>query len=214
MLLYTEKKRDRINKKTGEKMIKFIAAILLIVFDFGPKNGNCFLDIFPDFIGFGIFAYGYYRIKAQNQGNEIIKSEAFLNSIRTGIMSSVIMTIVTYIHYLMWMYGIYGKVSSKIYIMINFVMDLLFVAALLMYIGMLEALQGKNRNFQVKRMRMLWGIYGVCILGEYLMSALGSGGEVLDIFSKVVMVIFVCYVGTSSITYKQKFIKKDTGIRK
>lgn len=195
-------------------MIKFIVAILLIVFDFGPKNGNCFLDIFPDFIGFGIFAYGYYRIKAQNQSNEIIKSEAFLNSIRTGIISSVIMTIVTYIHYLMWMYGIYGKVSSNIYILINFVMDLLFVAALLMYIGMLEALQGKNKNFQVKRMRMLWGIYGVCILGEYLMSALGSGGEVLDIFSKMVMVIFICYVGTSSITYKQKFIKKDTGIRK
>ena len=184
-------------------MIKFIVAILLIVFDFGPINGNCFFDIFPDIIGFGIFAYGYYRIKAQNQSNEIIKSEAFLNSIRTGIISSVIMTIVTYIHYLMWMYGIYGKVSSNIYILINFVMDLLFVA-----------LQGKNKNFQVKRMRMLWGIYGVCILGEYLMSALGSGGEVLDIFSKMVMVIFICYVGTSSITYKQKFIKKDTGIRK
>ena len=145
-------------------MIKVIVAFFLITFDavISP-NGKANFDLLPDFIGYAILIYQFYKFRKNNKENNSIKIATKQGMITAGITFAF-----SYMAYLLDMYGIIYKMNENIVVIMSAILELGFLLNIFMFIQNLSALQGKNSNYQVKRMNMLWKIMFLCILCEYI----------------------------------------------
>lgn len=185
-------------------MIKFIVSIFLISFDIViSPNGQAKFDILPDFIGYAIIIYGFWKFWKQSEDNISVRTV-----IRQAWIASGITFVVSYVAYILDMYGILYKMNKNIVIFLSVLLDIGFLIVIFMFIQLLSALQGKDTNFQVKRMTMLWKIMFLCIVCEYISLPVNSVAMTFFIFDKVINMVFMFYILTSDMTYKKKFKDK------
>ena len=182
-------------------MIKFIVAMFLISFDavISP-NGQAKFDILPDFIGYAIIIYGFWKLQKQSKENVLLRT-----AIRQAWIVSGITFIASYVAYILDMYGILYKMNSNIVIFLSILLDIGFLVVIFMFIQVLSAMQGKDTNFQVKRMTMLWRLMFLCIVCEYISLPISSVAMTFFVFDKAITIIFMFYILTSHMTYKSKF---------
>lgn len=186
-------------------MIKIIVGLFLIVFDYVISfDGKANFDLLPDFVGYAIIAYGFFRIR-KNSGEE--RTEVVIAT-KQGLISAVVVFVMSYVVYLLDMYGILSGVNEGITIIISVVLELGLLLLMFMFIQTLSALQGKDTNFQVKRMLVLWKVMCLCIACEYISLPVPDVALTFLIFEKAVAVMYMVYVLTADRTYKKKFLAK------
>lgn len=180
-------------------MLKVIAAFFLISVDLviSPDN-KAYFDLLPDFIGYAILIYQFYKFRKGNPENTSVKIAT-----KQGMITAAVTFVFTYIAYILDMYGILYKVNDNLTTMISVVSELAFLLNIFMFIQNLSALQGQNSNYQIKRMNMLWKIMFLCILCEYISMPVKSVAFTFFIFEKAITIIFMCYIFTSDMTYKK-----------
>lgn len=181
-------------------MIKVIVALFLISMDavISP-NGQAKFDILPDFIGYAILIYQFFKFRKDNS-----KSDSVKIGTKQGMIVAGFTFVFSYVAYLLDMYGILVKMNENIVIIMSAGLDLLFLVNIFMFIQNLSALQGNEKNYQVKRMNMLWKIMFLCILCEYISLPIQSVTMTFFIFEKAITFIFMFYILTSNMTYKKK----------
>lgn len=185
-------------------MIKIVVGLLLVVFDYVISfDGKANFDLLPDFIGYGIILYGFFRI--WQRGKE--KSEVHIAGKQAMIVTGVVL-VLSYVAYLLDMYGVLSGFHAGIIIAVSVILELGLLLVMFMFTQILSALQGKKINFQVKRMEMLWKIMCLCVACEYVSLPLPDVATTFLIFEKVVAVMFMVYVITADRTYKSKYLKK------
>lgn len=186
-------------------MIKIIVGLFLIVFDavftFDKKG---YFDILPDFIGYAIILYGFYSIRKKSGKNR----EEVMIATKQGMISAAVVFVMSYAAYLLDMYGILSGLNEVITIIISFILDLGMLLIMFMFIQILSALQGKDTNFQVKRMLVLWKIMCLCVACGYISWSVPDVADTFLMFEKVVVIMYMVYVLTADRTYKKKFMKK------
>ena len=190
-------------------VLKVIVAFLFISIDIvvsPDKKAN--LDLLPDFIGYAILIYQFFKLWKDNSENDSLKVAA-----KQGMITAVITFVISYAAYILDMYGILYKINANIIVMLSAILELAFLLNIFMFIQNLSALQGNESNYQIKRMNMLWKIMFLCILCEYISMPIESVALTFFIFEKAIMVIFICYIFTSDMTYKKK-LKEKSGIKK
>lgn len=182
-------------------MIKFIVAVFLISFDavISP-NGQAKFDILPDFIGYAIIIYGFWRFWKQCRENDSMKT-----AIKQAWIVSGITFVMSYAAYILDMYGVLYRMNDNIVVFLSVLLDIGFLVVIFMFIQVLSAMQGKDSNFQVKRMTMLWRIMFLCIACEYISLPISTVAMTFFIFDKVITMVFMFYIFTSNMTYKKKF---------
>jgi hypothetical protein len=186
-------------------MIKFIVAMFLISFDaVVSPNGQARFDLLPDFIGYGIMIYGFWKFWKKDSDNGKENSSLRIAIKQAWIVSGVAF-VASYVAYILDMYGILYKINDNIVLFVSLLLDLCYLVAIFMFIQVLSAMQGRNTNFQVKRMTMLWKFMFLCIVCEYISLPISSVAMTFFIFDKVINMIFMFYIFTSNITYKKKF---------
>ena len=83
-------------------MLKVIVAFLLISIDIvvsPDKKAN--LDLLPDFIGYAILIYQFYKFRKDNSENDSLKVAA-----KQGMITAAITFVVSYVAYILDMYGL------------------------------------------------------------------------------------------------------------
>lgn len=186
-------------------MIKLIVGLFLIVFDLVIGfNGNINFDLLPDFIGYAIIAYGFFSIRKKSGKN----TQEFLVATKQGMISAVVVFIMSYVMYLLDMYGILSGLNKVIVISTSVIMDLGLLLIMFMIIQILSALQGKDTNFQVKAMLVLWKVMCLCVVCEYISIPVPEVAKTFLVFEKAVAVMYMVYMMTADRTYKKKFMVK------
>lgn len=185
-------------------MIKFIVAMFLISFDaIVSPNGQAKFDLLPDFIGYAIILYGFWRFWKQSGEESSVRIAIKQAWIATGIIF-----VLSYAAYILDMYGIMYKMNDNIVLLISVILDTGFLVVIFMFIQVLSAMQGNDTNFQVKRMTMLWRVMFLCIVCEYISLPIPSVAMTFFFFDKVITIVFMFYILTSNMTYKNKFKDK------
>lgn len=186
-------------------MIKFIVAMFLISFDaiVSPNNGQARFDLLPDFLGYAIIIYGFWKFWRQSDENSSVRI-----AVKQGWIATGIVFVLSYVAYVLDMYGILSKINDNIELLISVILDTGFLIVIFMFIQVLSAMQGKDTNFQVKRMTMLWKIMFLCIVCEYISLPVSSVAMTFFFFEKAITFVFMFYILTSHITYKNKFKDK------
>lgn len=222
-------------------MIKIAIGMLLIAFDYViSPDGKMKIDLLPDFIGYAIIVYGFYKIlkncniysdksnkenggksisvkagkvasvkkgKNKHKAEETYKTN-LKEKVKQGVTASVIVCILTYIAYLLDMYGVLVKMPAMAVGAISMISDLSMLLVMYLYIQILLALQGENFHFQIERMMFLWKMTILCIACEYISFSVDAATMTFVVFEKILLIIFICYILTSSLTYKEKFLKR------
>lgn len=225
-----------------------IAGILFVTFDYVLKSsdGVAQLDLLPDFIGYGLLAFGYYRImknaeihsggsgskhvmahhvvnnktkkkdKQTKQANNSQQArltrqdyEKTVKITRYGMAAAVLMMLLSYGTDTLNLYGMIQRMPVLLSTGIRIVCDLGMVLVMLIYIKLLEALQGQKCHFQVKRMRLILMIIVVCVICEYISMFVQMVLMSFLIFEQMAEVMFMVYMFASDRTYKEKFLKED-----
>lgn len=183
-------------------MYKFIVAFILVMFDYVIGVDNIQIDLLPDFIGYGIMIYGMYKIKKNNKKNENLGIVCKQSIIVFGIS-----IVVTYIMFLLSMYGVLYSANNGIVATLSLIVDLLMLVSVFMFIQVLKALQGISSNFQIKRLHKIWIITILCTLCQNIALAFSLGEMTMTfiIFQKLIQVVYLVYVFASAKTYKLKF---------
>lgn len=185
-------------------MFKFAVALFLITFD--PKlspDGKAEFDMLPDFIGYVIMIYGFYKIWKRNK-EEI---EALGSVIKKAEIATIAAFVISYIQYLLDMYGIFQGLNKYLILIIGFATDITLVLVIYMYIQVLAALQQDKMYFQVKGLSTLWKVLLICVAGEYLtIMYVSSVAYTFFVFVILISIVFIIYMFTSALTYKMKFL--------
>lgn len=186
-------------------MIKLIVGLFLIVFDFVISfKEKVNLDLLPDFIGYAIIAYGFYSIRKKSGKN----TQELLTATKQGIISAVVVFVMSYVTYLLDMYGVLSGMNKVIIIITSVILDLGLLLIMFMLTQILSALQGKDTNFQVKAMLVLWKVMCLCVACEYISMPVPEVAKTFFVFEKIVAVMYMVYVLTADRTYKKKFMVK------
>lgn len=183
-------------------MYKFAVAMFLIIFDpvISP-NGKAVFDLLPDFIGYVIMIYGFYKIWKDN--SEI---ENMGYTTKMAGVTSALAFVISYVEYVLDMYGISSDFNKYIVVLLGFVADIVLLFVIYMYIQVLSVLQGKNMYFQVKGLTTLWKVMLLCVAGEYVtMLYVSSVAYTFFLFVIIISMVFIIYMFTSALTYKTKF---------
>ena len=170
---------DKSNKKNGSKSISVKAGKTLPV-----KKG-----------------------KNKHKAEETYKTN-LKEKVKQGMAATGIVCILTYIAYLLDMYGVLVKMPAIAVGTISLLSDLSMLLVMYLYIQILSALQGENLHFQIGRMMFLWKMTILCIVCEYISFSFDTAAMTFVVFEKILLIIFICYILTSSLTYKEKFLKR------
>ena len=219
-------------------MIKIAVGMILVAFDYViSPDGKIKIDLLPDFIGYAIIAYSFYKIYKNHQANmEHIQKNKSSKSIsvkagrtapvkkgkskdkalevdqknlkekvKQGVMASAVVCLLTYIAYLLDLYGMLAGMPVMLSGGLGLGSDLSMLLVMYLYLQILSALQGEKIHFQVQRMMFLWKMTMISIACEYISFSVSIAAMTFLIFEKLLLIIFICYIMTSSITYKEKF---------
>ncbi|MDY6329041.1 MAG: hypothetical protein SPL51_06125, partial [Lachnospiraceae bacterium] len=110
-------------------VLKVIVAFLLISIDIvvsPDKKAN--LDLLPDFIGYAILIYQFYKFRKDNSENDSLKVAA-----KQGMITAAITFVVSYVAYILDMYGILYKINANITVMLSAVLELAFLLNIFMF---------------------------------------------------------------------------------
>lgn len=183
-------------------MYKFVVAIFLIIFDpVVSPNGKAIFDLLPDFIGYVIMIYGFYKIWKDNKEIPNIG-----DSTKAAGLASAAAFVISYVEYILDMYGKSADFNKYIVVILGFIADIALLLVLFMYIRVLQTLQEKNTYFQVKGLTTLWKVMLLCVAGEYMtMLYVSSVAYTFFLFVIFISIVFIIYMFTSALTYKAKF---------
>lgn len=186
-------------------MTKILVGYLLIVFDLivSPDKKAKF-DLLPDFVGYVIIIYAFYKIWKQHHDSKEIRDKLKIN----GIVS-IVAFVVSYISYLLDMYGLLHKQSQLVKIGLGILNDGMLVAVLYLFVQVLKSIQGDEKKFQIKRMTMLWRFIVLCLICEYISLPIVAAASAFMIFEKLIELIFAAYIYTSAQTYKMIIQEKS-----
>ncbi len=183
-------------------MIKILIGYIIMVVDFGIKGIN--IDLMPDYIGYVLVIWGMCGIKKAVKDNRDA-----LAAIKKGMIVSFVMFIISYVLCIMDMYGItkdFGTIAS---VAISVLSDIGMVIVLWFYVNMLDNIQGKDNNFQVKTMANLLKIMCLCIACQCISVSMPMVMATFVVFQMIIDVMFMIYMLVSAMTFKEKFIKKE-----
>lgn len=186
-------------------MIKLFVGLFLVVFDFVIGfNGNVNFDLLPDFIGYALIVYGFFSIRKKSGKN----TQELLTATKQGMISTLVVFVLSYAAYLLDMYGVLSGWNQVLITVISVTLDLGLLLTMFMLIQILSALQGKDKNFQVKAMLVLWKVMCLCIACEYISMPVPEVAKTFLVFEKAAAVMYMAYVLTADRTYKKKFMVK------
>lgn len=188
-------------------MIKILIGFVFIIVDmmFKISEGNATFDLLPDYIGYVIVIWGFWGIRKRLENNEEADKV-----IKKGMLICAIMFVVSYVLCLLDLHGLSAKFGTYVSLLLGLLSDVGMIVMLYFYITMLEKLQGANSNFQIKRMMNLVKIMCLCIACQYVSFSMSMVMATFIVFEMIVAVILMMYMVISNMTYKEKFLKKDT----
>lgn len=188
-------------------MIKFLVAFILMAIDIPvmlKKNGR--FDILPDFIGFVIVLYGYYKMRVQLRKKGFLKKENF-KRYDVIFISTALLFVISYVQCLLNMFGkieIYNNNGKLIiYVLFYLLQDIIYIMTVFLFVEFLDITWMEEKTFPTVIMKNIIKVQAVLIMLEYLSLFVFEPAYILFFLGqKVAEFIFAFYMIVSNTTYK------------
>ncbi|MBQ3544666.1 MAG: hypothetical protein IJA34_06740 [Lachnospiraceae bacterium] len=182
-------------------MILILISYILLLFDPMPKN--FYFDLLPDYFGYVFIIIGYYRMtKVLKENKEAI------GKIKYAVLVSIVMFIFSYAFCLFGMFGKLNNLSKISALAIDIASDVGEIVFIYFYINILEKIQEDKTYFQIKSMKIILLIITFCDLCMYISCTKPLTYSVFLVFELMASMMFMAYLLSSHITYRNVFIKK------